>query len=319
MSNTRIFIAKESDVSLRLDKFLVYNMPEFSRSEIQKFVIKKIPDTGEIKFSDKMRLGDKFEVVIPEKEQNILPAVNKKNKFKLDILFEDDDIIVVNKPRGVAMYPGAGREIDTLVQRVLSHTNLSTQGGAMRPGVVHRLDKDTSGIVIFAKSDAAYRVLIKTFAWHDLTRRYIAFVWGIPNWMEADISGNIGRSAKNRQKMTMLKVGGKPAETRAEVIDAWANVGISKLRCTLLTGRTHQIRVHLSAHGFPVVCDPLYGRGITRLGSVKNPELLDFIKTHNGQMLHAEVLELKHPITGEIIKFKTKLPDDMKELQEILG
>jgi len=318
MSNIKTFIAKESDVSLRLDKFLVYNMPEFSRSEIQKFVVKKIPDTGEIKFSDKIRLGDKIEVIIPEKEKNQLPAVNKKLKFTLDILFEDDDIIVINKPRGVAMYPGAGRETDTLVQRVLSHTNLSVQGGTIRPGVVHRLDKDTSGIVIFAKSDGAYRSLIKTFAWHDLVRKYIAFVWGIPNWLEADISGNIGRSAKNRQKMTMLKVGGKPAETRAEVIDAWAKVGIAKLRCTLLTGRTHQIRVHLSAHGFPVVCDPLYGRGTTRLGSVKNPELLEFIKTHHGQMLHAEVLELKHPITGEVLRFKSKLPGDMKELQEML-
>ena len=319
MTNTRTFIAKESDVSLRLDKFLVYNMPEFSRSEIQKFIVKKVPDTGEIKFSDKIRLGDEVTVVIPEKEQTQLLTVNKKTKFDLDILFEDDDIIVVNKPRGVAMYPGAGRETDTLVQRILSHTNLSMQGGPMRPGVVHRLDKDTSGIVIFAKSDAAHKSLTKTFAWHNLTRKYVAFVWGIPNWLEADISGNIGRSSKNRQKMTILKVGGKPAETKAEVIDAWSNVGIAKLRCTLLTGRTHQIRVHLSAHGFPVVCDPLYGRGTTRLGSVKNPELLEFIKTHHGQMLHAEVLELKHPITGEMIKFKTKLPDDMKELQEILG
>lgn len=319
MSNTRTFIAKESDVSLRLDKFLVYNMPEFSRSEIQKFIVKKIPDTGEIKFSDKIRLSDEVTVVIPEKEQTQLLTINKKTKFDLDILFEDDDIIVVNKPRGVAMYPGAGRETDTLVQRILSHTNLSMQGGPMRPGVVHRLDKDTSGIVIFAKSDAAHKSLTKTFAWHNLTRKYVAFVWGIPNWLEADISGNIGRSSKNRQKMTILKVGGKPAETKAEVIDAWSNVGIAKLRCTLLTGRTHQIRVHLSAHGFPVVCDPLYGRGTTRLGSVKNPELLEFIKTHHGQMLHAEVLELKHPITGEMIKFKTKLPDDMKELQEILG
>lgn len=319
MSNTRIFIAKESDVSLRMDKFLVYNMPEFSRSEIQKFIIKRIPDTDEIKFSEKIKLGDKVEVIIPEKEHNQLLPINKKIKFEIDLLFEDDDIIVINKPRAVAMYPGAGRETDTLVQRVLSHTNLSVQGGPMRPGVVHRLDKDTSGIVIFAKSDAAYRVLIKTFARHDLSRKYIAFVWGIPNWTEADISGNIGRSAKNRQKMTMLKVGGKHAETSVEVIGAWSDVGISKLRCTLFTGRTHQIRVHLSAHGFPLVCDPLYGRGSARLGSVKNPELLDFIKTHHGQMLHAEVLELKHPITGEIIKLKTKLPDDMKELQEILG
>jgi len=119
--------------------------------------------------------------------------------------------------------------------------------------------------------------------------------------------------------MTMLKRGGKEAQTKAEVLEVWSNPGVSKLRCTLLTGRTHQIRVHLSAHGFPVVCDPLYGRGTTRLGSVKNPELLEFIKTHHGQMLHAEILELNHPITGEPMKFKSKLPEDMKELQEILN
>jgi 23S rRNA pseudouridine1911/1915/1917 synthase len=217
------------------------------------------------------------------------------------------------------MYPGAGREDDTIVQRVLAHAPLSALGGDMRPGIVHRLDKDTSGVVVLAKSDAAHRALTKTFAAHDLTRKYIAFVWGVPNWAEADIEGNIGRSARNRQKMTMLKAGGKPAKTKAEVVDAWAAAGISKLRCMLLTGRTHQIRVHLSMHGFPVVCDPVYGRGAARLGSVKNPELLEFLKTHNRQMLHAEVLEFKHPVSGALLKFKTRLPDDMKELQSIIA
>lgn len=319
MNDTRTFVAKESDIGLRLDKFLVDKMPEFSRSEIQKFVVKKMPNTGEIKFSDKIKFDDQISVIIPKKEQQQSLFINNRIKFDLDILFEDKDIIVVNKPRGIAMYPGAGRETDTLVHRVLSHTNLSIHGGLMRPGVVHRLDKDTSGIVIFAKSDMAYKALTKTFASHNLTRKYIAFVWGIPNWLEADIVGNIGRSSRNRQKMTILKVGGKPAETKVEAINVWSDVGIAKLRCTLLTGRTHQIRVHLSAHGFPVVCDPVYGRGSSRLGSVKDPELLEFIKTHHGQMLHAEVLELKHPITDEFIKFKSKLPDDMKELQEILS
>ena len=233
-------------------------------------------------------------------------------------MFEDDDVIVVNKPRGVAMYPGAGREADTLVHSVLAHTKLSILGGELRPGVVHRLDKDTSGVVILAKSDTAFRALVKVFAEHDLTRKYIAFVWGVPNWTEADIEGNIGRSTRNRQKMSMLNRGGKEAKTLAEVLNVWTDAGISKMRCTLFTGRTHQIRVHLSAHGFPVVCDPLYGRGNARLGSVKNPELLEFLKTHQGQMLHAEVLEFVHPTTGEQMKFKAKLPEDMKELQSLL-
>lgn len=308
----RSFVADESDVGLRIDKFLSLKMPEFSRSEIQKFDIKR-------KLSEKIKPGDIIDVIVPEKEPLNLIVPISKTKFDLDIFFEDDDIIVVNKPRGIAMYPGAGREKDTLVGRVLSHTKLSECGGEMRPGVVHRLDKDTSGIVIFAKSDAAHHELVKTFSAHDLTRKYMAFVWGVPNWTEADITGNIGRSARNRQKMTMLKMGGKPAETQVEVIDAWAADGVSKIRCTLMTGRTHQIRVHLSSHGFPVVCDPLYGRASVRLGIVKNPELLDFIKIHHGQMLHAEILELKHPISGKQLKFKSKLPNDMKELQDILG
>ena len=238
--------------------------------------------------------------------------------FDLDVLFEDDDIIVVNKPRGVVMYPSAGNKTGTLVQNILAHTHLSALGGATRPGVVHRLDKDTSGVMVFAKSDAAFRGLVQTFSTHDLTRKYVAFVWGVPNWTGADITGNIARSSRNRQKMSMVKTGGRPAHTIVNVMDVWGRVGVSALRCTLMTGRTHQIRVHLSAHGFPVLCDPVYGRGSSRLGSVRNRDLLDFIKTHDGQMLHAEVLEFIHPVTGAQMHFRAPLPDDMAQLRCIL-
>jgi 23S rRNA pseudouridine1911/1915/1917 synthase len=180
------------------------------------------------------------------------------------------------------------------------------------------LDKDTSGVMVFAKSDAAYRGLVKIFSAHDLTRKYIAFVWGVPNWESATITGNIARSSRNRQKMSMVKTGGKPATTLVDVVNVWNRLGVSCFRCTLLTGRTHQIRVHLSAHGFPVLCDTVYGRSSGRLGSVKNPDLLDFLKTHNGQMLHAEVLEFLHPTTGEKMRFRAKLPDDMSELKYLL-
>jgi len=195
---------------------------------------------------------------------------------------------------------------------------LASAGGTTRPGVVHRLDKDTSGVMVFAKSNAAYNGLVKTFMAHDLTRKYIAFVWGVPNWESATITGNIARSSRNRQKMSMVKSGGKEATTLVDVVNAWNRVGVSEFRCTLLTGRTHQIRVHLSAHGFPVLCDTTYGRSGNRLGSVKNADLLDFLKTHDGQMLHAEVLEFVHPITHEKMRFKAKLPDDMAELKYLL-
>lgn len=316
MSELRKFIVSEDANIVRVDKFLAEKMPEFSRSEIQKFSISR-EDGAPLKMSEKIRIGDVFIVEIPEKKTDVATE-NISSDFDLDILFEDDDIIVINKPRGVVMYPSAGNKTGTLVQNILAHTNLSTLGGDVRPGVVHRLDKDTSGVMIFAKSDAAYRELIKTFSEHNLTRKYIAFVWGIPNWEEAEITGNIARSSRNRQKMTMVKSGGKHAHTDVAVVNAWPRAKVSQMRCTLFTGRTHQIRVHLSAHGFPVLCDPLYGRGGTRLGTVKDADLLEFLKDNDGQMLHAEVLELNHPITGEKLRFKAKLPDDMQELKFIL-
>ncbi len=312
----REFIVSDDDVGLRLDKFLASKMPEFSRSEIQKFSVSRGGAT--VKFSDKVRNGEMYIVIVPDAPRAPTAADNKSCDFDLDILYQDDDIIVINKPRGVVMYPSAGNKTGTLVQNLLCYTNLASLGGDIRPGVVHRLDKDTSGVMIFAKTDAAYRELVKTFSTHDLTRKYDAFVWGVPNWESATITGNIARSSRNRQKMTMVKSGGKPATTEVQCIDAWSHAGVSHFKCNLLTGRTHQIRVHLSAHGFPVLCDPIYGRGTARLGSVKNQSLLEFLKTHNGQMLHASYLSLKHPITGKNMTFKAPLPADMFELREIL-
>lgn len=310
------FTVLDTDAGTRLDKFLCSKMPEFSRSEIQRFSVSR--GGAAVKFSDRVRAGEMYVVVTPDAPSDAPAMANISTDFDLDILYQDDDIIVINKPRGVVMYPSAGNKTGTLVQNLLAYTKLASLGGDIRPGVVHRLDKDTSGVMIFAKSDAAYRELVKTFSAHDLTRKYDAFVWGVPNWTGATITGNIARSSRNRQKMTMVKSGGKPAETVVDVVDAWPRVGVSQFKCTLLTGRTHQIRVHLSAHGFPVLCDPTYGRGAARLGSVKNHELLEFLKSHTGQMLHASYLSLKHPITGKQMTFKAPLPADMMELRDIL-
>lgn len=310
------FTVLDTDAGTRLDKFLCSKMPEFSRSEIQRFSVSR--GGAAVKFSDRVRAGEMYVVVTPDAPSDAPAMANISTDFDLDILYQDDDIIVINKPRGVVMYPSAGNKTGTLVQNLLAYTKLASLGGDIRPGVVHRLDKDTSGVMIFAKSDAAYRELVKTFSAHDLTRKYDAFVWGVPNWTGATITGNIARSSRNRQKMTMVKTGGKPAETVVDVVDAWPRVGVSQFKCTLLTGRTHQIRVHLSVHGFPVLCDPTYGRGTARLGSVKNHELLEFLKSHTGQMLHASYLSLKHPITGQQMTFKAPLPADMMELRDIL-
>lgn len=315
MTDVRKFHVSETDTGMRLDKFLVSQMPEFSRSEIQRFSV--VVNGAPCKFSGRLRADDVVSVEILSRPSDVA-SDNISSDFDLDILYEDDDIIVVNKPRGVVMYPSAGNKTGTLVQNILSHTHLSPLGGLTRPGVVHRLDKDTSGVMVFAKSDAAFRGLVRIFSEHDLTRKYIAFVWGVPNWDGADISGNIARSSRNRKKMTMVKTGGKPAHTIVNVASVWPRAGVSMFRCTLMTGRTHQIRVHLSAHGFPVLCDSIYGHGASRLGSVRDPELLDFIKTHHGQMLHAEVLDFHHPVTGEMLHFKAQIPDDMAQLRTIL-
>jgi 23S rRNA pseudouridine1911/1915/1917 synthase len=319
MSNEiKFFTVSDESAGMRLDKFLADNLPDFSRSEVQRFKIDTVPAGGKIKLSAAVRAGDEYSVEIPEQNQKS-EIINHKSNIDLDVMFEDDDIIVVNKPRGIVMYPSAGNKTGTLVQNILAHTHLSGLGGEIRPGVVHRLDKDTSGAVILAKSDAAFRVLVKTFAAHDLTRKYVAIIWGVPNWESADITGNIARSTKNRQKMTMVKIGGKTAHTIVDVMNVWPRDGVSMVKCTLMTGRTHQIRVHLSSHGFPVLCDPVYGRGNSRLGSLKNMELLDFVQNHHGQMLHAEILELNHPVTGERLHFRARRPDDMTELLDILN
>ena len=315
MTDVRKFHVSETDTGMRLDKFLVSQMPEFSRSEIQRFSV--VVNGAPCKFSGRLRADDVVSVEILSRPSDVA-SDNISSDFDLDILYEDDDIIVVNKPRGVVMYPSAGNKTGTLVQNILSHTHLSPLGGLTRPGVVHRLDKDTSGVMVFAKSDAAFRGLVRIFSEHDLTRKYIAFVWGVPNWDGADITGNIVRSSRNRKRMTMVKTGGKPAHTIVNVASVWPRAGVSMFRCTLMTGRTHQIRVHLSAHGFPVLCDSIYGHGASRLGSVRDPELLDFIKTHHGQMLHAEVLDFHHPVTGEMLHFKAQIPDDMAQLRAIL-
>ena len=162
MNTVREFIVSDTDELTRLDKYLSAQMPEFSRSEIQRFVVRRADGTTP-RFSEKIRVGDTFSVEIPAPKTDVATD-NVSSDFELDILFEDDDIIVINKPRGVVMYPSAGNKTGTLVQNILSHTHLSTLGGDIRPGVVHRLDKDTSGVMVFAKSDAAFRELVKTFS-----------------------------------------------------------------------------------------------------------------------------------------------------------
>jgi len=309
-SDKKIFIVPESDAGRRADVFLAERLPEFSRAAIQKM-------EKNLSNSHRLKVGEELWIYIDAPMAEPAPRPEARGMpLTVPIIFEDDDIIVADKPRGMVMYPAAGNRDGTLAQMLAGHCRLSPLGGGVRPGVVHRIDKDTSGIVILAKSDAAFRALVKTFAGHNLTRKYLAFAWNIPTWTEADIEGNIARSSRNRQKMSMVKTGGRAAKTEAAVINVWPRADICEMRCTLLTGRTHQIRVHLSAHGFPVVSDPLYGRG--KEAKIKSGALLSYLRGQAGQRLHAEVLELPHPITGEPLKFRSPLPEDLKELKRLL-
>lgn len=307
-----------SDINgLRIDKFLSYKMPEFSRSEIVKFDV-FLNGTKVNKFSIKVKIGDVLKIKIKEKI-NTNQIENIKFTFNLNIVFEDDHIIVINKPRHITMYPGPGNYIGTLLQNVLAHTNLSNLGGVLRRGVVHRLDKDTSGLVVLAKTDEAYKELIQTFKDKQVIKQYIAFIWGIPNLVNFSIEGGIKRSNKNRQKMKFVNVGGKNSKTDVITQKVWSDCNVSKVKCILKTGRTHQIRVHLSSHGFPILCDEVYGNDAKKIGEIKNKNLLNFIKNNKGQMLHSYYLSFKHPITKENLIFKTTLPDDMKTLQNLLN
>ncbi|MDR2685173.1 MAG: RluA family pseudouridine synthase [Rickettsiales bacterium] len=356
-----------SEPTKRIDLAAAAAFPEYSRSKLQTFEVRL--NDKPAKWSTPAPAGSVITIKVPFAGEGVAAnaagvVVNKKFPSKvegcpqggvvgasqqLNILFEDPHLIVAQKPRGIATHPGAGNEENTFVQMLLSHTPLAPSGGALRPGIVHRLDKDTSGILVAAKTDEAFRALSDMFQTHDLTRRYTAFVWGVPNWETAEITGNIKRSRSNRQKMTMVKIGGKPAQTTAAVKQVYTRAGISEIVCTLGTGRTHQIRVHLSTHGFPLVGDKTYGHTTHRIDSIKKfpfvcskvpfagegvdaegrrgsgknssecGGLYEFLKTWTGgQMLHADTLEFTHPITGESLKFHTPLPEEMSTLKELL-
>ena len=235
----------------------------------------------------------------------------------LTILFEDADLIVVDKPAGMAAHPGPGTPDGTLVNALLHHCGhrLSGVGGVLRPGVVHRLDKDTSGVMVAAKSDRAHQGLSALFAAHDLDREYLALVRGAPSPAAGDVKTRIGRNPHDRKKMAVLRAGGREALTRYRTERTWTAGGkaaAARLRCRLETGRTHQIRVHMAHLGAPVLGDPTYGSGAP-LGVVR--ELIVQVGLSR-QALHAAVLGFRHPVTGEAMRFETPPPADMGALEQ---
>lgn len=288
----------------RLDKYLAESSPGLTRSRIQKLIEQgRVRINGEParSASRKLKEGDEVEVSMPPPEP---PGKAEAEEIPLGVVYEDGDVVVVNKPAGMVTHPSAGHSSGTLVNALLAHCkDLSGVGGVERPGIVHRLDKDTSGLIIAAKNDKAHLSLSAQLKDRTLSRTYVAVVKGTPKKAEGVIKARVGRHPAHRKKMAVLKDGGRLAVSHYRVAQKLA--GASVVEVSLETGRTHQVRVHMQSLGHPVIGDTLYSRG------GKYP-----IKR---QALHAWKLMFKHPRTGEVIKLAAPIPADMEKLIRALG
>jgi 23S rRNA pseudouridine1911/1915/1917 synthase len=306
------------DAGQRLDRVLQRHLPELSRSRFKQLILAgaiAVDGAAQRDPGRRVQAGQRFALLLPEPEDPI-PAAQP---MPLAIRFEDAHLIVLDKPAGLVVHPAPGNADGTLVNALLAHCGMSLTGigGVRRPGIVHRLDKDTSGLLVVAKTEPAHRALSRDFAARRIERAYSAFVWGVPVLTTGEISGNIGRSPRNRKKMAVVADGrGKAAVTRYRVERRFADHA-ALIECRLLTGRTHQIRVHLAHAGHPLIGDPVYGtragRGVTRLGPAGAA-----IAAFPRQALHARLLGFIHPATGEKLAFESPLPDDLIGLKRNL-
>ncbi len=301
MDEELIFLVEEESEGVRIDRYLAANDPEHSRSFFQKLIEDGMVSVGEktVRANYKVKARDRICVLYPEPE----PLSVEPEDIPLDILYEDADLLVVNKPRGMVVHPAAGHYSGTLVNAVLFHCRggLSGINGVLRPGIVHRIDKDTSGALLVCKTDAAHRALADQLKVHSITRRYRALAAGTFSQTEGTVDAPIGRHPTDRKKMAINQRTGKNAVTHYRVLSQFDRAAY--LECTLETGRTHQIRVHMSSIGHPLLGDPVYGSG-------KDPYHL------GGQALHAMVLGFVHPSTGEYMEFTAPLPEYFTGLLE---
>ncbi|RMF94310.1 MAG: RluA family pseudouridine synthase [Candidatus Schekmanbacteria bacterium] len=292
----------------RIDSFLSRKLPELTRSSIQRLIKNgkiTIQDTH-LKAGQKLKGGEEIEIFIPPPSK---PSISAE-KIPLDIVYEDSDLIVINKPAGMVVHPAAGNYSGTLVNALLYHCkDLSGIGGEARPGIVHRLDKDTSGLLVAAKNDKSHLALSKQLKSRALTRKYLAITRGIPRQFSGKIDAPIGRSPKHRKKMAVLEEGGRQALTYYKVIEKFPNYALLEL--SLKTGRTHQIRVHLKSINCPVLGDKTYGHGITEKERRKGIIL-------KRQALHAAFIKFIHPSSKKEIELSAPLPKDMEETLKIM-
>ena len=306
----------------RLDKALADAVPDLSRARIQALIADGAVRLNEVVVTNgsaKSVVGD-YAITVPP----VASAIPLPQAIPLTVLYEDADLIVIDKPAGMAAHPAPGTYDGTLVNALLHHCgdSLSGIGGVARPGIVHRLDKDTSGVMVAAKTDRAHAGLSKLFAAHDIERTYIAMTRGAPSPERGRIETQIGRSTSDRKKMAVLKAGGRNAitdyvvQTRYGVpAKAGAAPLAARVACTLHTGRTHQIRVHMASKGSPILGDAVYGSG-SAAGPVKDAVAEAGLTR---QALHAAVLGFIHPVTGEALRFETAPPPDMQRLETLLA
>lgn len=294
------FIVEDVDAGKRLDSFLAEkNTANYTRSFIGKMIEENLIlyNGKPSKASTKIKTGDRIELFEKEPE----PLAVKGEEIPLEIVYEDDDLMVINKPRGMVVHPAPGHTSGTLVNAVLSHAgeSLSSINGVLRPGIVHRIDKDTSGLILVCKNDFSHKALAKQLEEHSITRRYHAICSGRLKEEQGTVSAPIGRDEKNRKQQAINYKHGKEAITHYRLLENLQNASL--LECRLETGRTHQIRVHMKSIGHPLLGDPLYG-------PKKN---LYAIK---GQALHAMVLGFVHPRSGEYMEFSADYPEDFQKL-----
>ena len=321
MKNTIKLSVNNNCSGQRLDIFLSHEIKDFTRSFLKKMIESKFVKINNFVItspSHKVKINEKIIVKIEKSDEKNLPP----SKIKLDIIFEDEYLIIINKPKGMVVHPGAGNFKDTLVNALIGKYKncLSNLGGETRPGIVHRIDKDTSGLLVIAKNNFSHAKLSKQFSDHSIERSYVCLVWGVVRPLKGRIETLISRDKKNRQMMAISETRGKRAVTNYKTLKTF-NIKdvpkISLIECNLETGRTHQIRVHMKYKGTSILGDKQYGKKNIKFKKIEK-NFMEKLHLLNGQALHAKSLGFVHPKKNNWLKYEIDLPNDIKNLVNLL-
>ena len=321
MNNTIKFSVDAKNSGKRLDIFLAENIKQYTRSFLKKLIESKQAKLNQsIISSPSTKINYKDQIIINIVDKNKMDIIPKK--IKLEIIYEDNDILVLNKPKGMVVHPGAGNYENTLVNALLYKykKNLSNINGSLRPGIVHRIDKETSGLLVVAKNNLAHSNLGNQFSKHTIKRKYLCLSWGVVRPLSGKINTLISRDKKNRQLMAVSDINGKKAITNYKTIKVFNIKDIPKIsliECDLETGRTHQIRVHLKYKGTSLLGDKQYGKKNIKFKKINN-EFFDQLNKLSGQALHAKTLEFIHPLTKKRMSFNSDLPSNFKKILKLL-